>query len=60
MRPAWVPEYLIVVVLYACTAACTPSWQDIKIALTHPLSLMIYSAAAYIIIAIIRAGNFYL
>ncbi len=56
MRPAWVPEYLIVVVIYACTAACTPSWQDIKIALTHPFSLMIYVAAAYIIITVMSTG----
>jgi hypothetical protein len=56
MKPAWVPEYLIVVIIYACTAACTPSWQDIKIALTHPFSLMIYVAVVYIIITIMRAG----
>jgi hypothetical protein len=58
MRPVWVPEYLIVVLIYACTAACTPSWQDIKIVMTHPFSLMIYVAAVYIIITIIRAGYF--
>ena len=50
MRPVWVPEYLIVVILYACTAACTPSWQDIKVALTHPLSLLLWVSAVYIVI----------
>lgn len=46
-RPVWVPEYLIVVVLYACAAACTPSWQDIKVALTHPFSLLLWAGTAY-------------
>ncbi len=48
-RPVWLPEYLIVVVLYACTAACTPSWQDIKVALKHPVSLLLWGGAAYIV-----------
>ena len=48
MRAAWVPDYIIVVIIYACTAACTPSLHDIRVALAHPLSLLIYVAAAYI------------
>lgn len=48
-RPAGIPEYLIVVVLYACTAACTPSWQDIKVALTHPFSLLVWGGGAYLV-----------
>jgi hypothetical protein len=60
LRPVWVPEYLIVVVIYACTAACTPSWQDIQIVLTHPFSLVLYVAAAYTMITILRAGYLYI
>ncbi|MEI7815813.1 MAG: M50 family metallopeptidase [Desulfuromonadales bacterium] len=56
VRPVWVPEYLLVAILYACTAACTPSWQDIKVALANPFSLLIYVAAAYIIAKVMRAG----
>ncbi len=51
LRPAWVPEYLIVVVLYACSAACTPSWQDIKVAIRNPFSLILWVGAAYIAIS---------
>jgi uncharacterized membrane protein YbhN (UPF0104 family) len=52
LRPVRVPEYMIMVVLYACTAACTPSWQDIKVALSHPLSLLLWVAVAYIVITL--------
>jgi len=48
LRPVWVPEYFIVVVLYACSAACTPSWQDIKVALQNPFSLFLWIGAAYV------------
>lgn len=47
LRPVWVPEYLIVVVLYACSAACTPSWQDIRVAISNPISLILWGGAAY-------------
>jgi hypothetical protein len=50
LRPVWVPEYLIVVVLYACSAACTPSWQDIRVALKHPFSLLLWSGGTYLAI----------
>lgn len=46
-RPVWLPDYLIAVILYACTAACTPSWQDIRVALTHPLSTLLWGVAGY-------------
>lgn len=46
-RPVWVPDYLIVVVLYACSAACTPSWQDIKVAISNPFSLMLWAGVVY-------------
>ena len=52
LRPVRVPEYMIMVVLYACTAACTPSWQDIKVALSHPLSLLLWVAVAYVLITL--------
>ena len=42
------PGYLIVLALYACSAACTPSWQDYKVALTHPFSLLLWAGGAYI------------
>jgi hypothetical protein len=48
LRPVWVPEYLIVVVLYACSAACTPSWQDIKAAIRNPFSLLLWVGAVYV------------
>jgi hypothetical protein len=51
-RPEWMPEYLIVMILYACTAACTPSWQDVKVALTHPFSLLLWLAVMYIVMAL--------
>lgn len=54
MRPVWLPEYLLVVVLYACAAACAPSRQDITVALTHPLSLLIFVAVVYIVIAVVH------
>ena len=28
---------------YLCMAACIPSWQDIKIVLSHPMSLLLWS-----------------
>ena len=46
-RPVWVPDYTIVVVLYACSAACTPSWQDIKVAISNPFSLILWAGASY-------------
>jgi hypothetical protein len=49
VRPLWVPDYLLVVILYACSASCIPSWQDIKVALTYPLSLFMYVATAYLL-----------
>lgn len=49
-RPVWVPEYLIVVALYACTAACTPSWQDIKVAMRNPLSLILWVGVVCLVI----------
>jgi len=51
-RPVWIPDYMIMVILYACTAACSPSWQDIKVALTNPVSLLIYVAVAYIVLSL--------
>lgn len=48
LRPVWVPEYMIVVVLYACTAACTPSRQDVTVAVKNPLSLFLWAGAAYL------------
>jgi hypothetical protein len=51
-RPVWMPEYLIVVVLYACSAACTPSWQDIKVAIRNPFSLFLWVGAAYMAITL--------
>ncbi|MFA7404584.1 MAG: hypothetical protein WC007_11345 [Pelobacteraceae bacterium] len=50
-RPGWIPDYLIVAVLYACSAACAPSWQDIRVALTHPLSLLLWLGAAYAVVS---------
>ena len=54
IRPVWVPEYLLVPVFYACAAACTPSRQDCMVALTHPLSLLIFVAAVYIVITMMH------
>ena len=48
IRPVWVPEYSIVAVLYACSAACTPSRQDIKVVLKHPFSLLLWVGTAFI------------
>ena len=48
LRPVWLPEYLIVVVLYSCSAACTPSWQDIKVTIRNPLSLLFWVGVAYV------------
>ncbi|MDD2734756.1 MAG: M50 family metallopeptidase [Desulfuromonadaceae bacterium] len=50
IRPVWMPESLLVVILYACAAACTPSRQDITVALTHPFSLLLWVAIAYIVV----------
>ena len=47
IRPVWVPDYLIVGILYACSAASTPSLQDLKVALKNPLSLLLWAGAAY-------------
>lgn len=49
-RSSWVPKYLLLAVLYACSAACTPSWQDIKVALRNPLSLVLWAVVAYMIV----------
>lgn len=46
-RPAWMPEYLLVAFLYACTASSTPSWQDIKVAASNPFSLILWTGGAY-------------
>ena len=54
-RPVWMPEYLIVVIIYACAAACTPSWHDIKVALTHPFSVLLWTAMAYAAITLSRS-----
>jgi hypothetical protein len=48
-RPVWIPEYLIVVILYACTAACTPSWQDLRVAIKNPVSLFLWAGILYIV-----------
>ena len=58
MRPVWMPEYLLMVLLYACAAACTPSWQDIKVALTHPFSMLLYVAAVYVVITFLHTNRF--
>ena len=57
LRPVWMPEYLIVVIVYACSAACTPSWQDIKVVLTHPLSLILWVGVAYVAIRVTVCEN---
>ena len=57
LRPLWMPEYLIVVIVYACSAACTPSWQDIKVVLTHPLSLIVWVGVAYVAIRVTVCEN---
>ena len=54
LRPLWIPEWMIVPIMYACSAASAPSWQDIKIALTHPLSLLLWIAIVYITVTILR------
>jgi hypothetical protein len=54
LRPAWVPEYLIAVTVYACTAACTPSRQDLRIVLTHPGSLFLWAAVTYLVVTLLR------
>jgi hypothetical protein len=55
LRPARMPEYLIVAVLYACSAACTPSWQDIRVAIRNPLSLILWAGIAYLAVTVWRA-----
>ena len=55
LRPAEVPEYLVVAVLYACIAACTPSWQDIRVAIRNPLSLILWAGGAYLAVTVWRA-----
>ena len=52
LRPVRVPEYLIVAVLYACSAACTPSWQDVRVAIRNPLSLFLWAGAAYLAVTV--------
>lgn len=56
-RPVWLPDYMVGVILYSCSAACTPSWQDVKIAIKHPISLLMWMAAAYVIIRFSPAEN---
>lgn len=48
-RPAWVPDYMMVVFLYSCSAACTPSMQDIRVAIRKPFSLLMWVGSAYIL-----------
>ncbi len=55
LRPVWIPDYLIVAIIYACAAACTPSWHDIKVALTHPFSVLLWTAMAYAAITLSRS-----
>ncbi len=55
IRPVWVPEWLIVLIIYACSAACAPSWHDIRIALTYPLSLLLWIAIAFIAVTLSRS-----
>jgi len=45
------------VIVYACSAACTPSWQDIKVVLTHPLSLIVWVGVAYVAIRVTVCGS---
>lgn len=52
IRPLWLPGYLIGVILYACAAACSPSWQDLKVALSHPLSLALWLGVAYLLVTL--------
>jgi hypothetical protein len=54
-RPVWMPEYLLIAIIYACSASCTPSWQDIKVALTHPFSLLLWTALAYIVVTLTQS-----
>lgn len=49
-RPVWVPEYMLVVFLYSCSAACTPSMQDLMVVIRNPFSLLLWVGAAYIAI----------
>lgn len=49
-RPLWVPGYLLIIVLYACSAACTPSFQDLKVALGNPFSLVLWAGVVYVVI----------
>lgn len=55
IRPVWMPESLLVGILYACAAACTPSRQDFIVALTHPFSLLLWAAITYIGITLSRS-----
>jgi hypothetical protein len=48
VRPQWLPEYYILVILYACSAACMPSWQDINVAIKHPFSLALWGGGGYL------------
>lgn len=57
LRPEWLPGYMIGVILYSCSAASAPSWQDIKIALKHPISLLVWVVTAYMIIRFYPAEN---
>ncbi len=51
IRPAWLPEYLLAVILYACAAACTPSVRDIRVALSHPFSLLLWAFVLFIVMS---------
>ena len=37
----------IYLAVYCCLAASVPSWQDIKVAATHPVSLLVWSGIAW-------------
>lgn len=50
LRPSWAPGYSIILLLYGCAAACMPSWQDLKVALTHPLSLLLWGGAGWLLV----------
>lgn len=37
----------IYLVAYLCFTACVPSWQDIKVAISHPMSLLLWSGIVW-------------
>jgi hypothetical protein len=54
LRPVWIPGYFLIVILYLCSAACTPSWQDIKVMFKYPLSLLLWILVAYGVVLLQR------